>query len=172
MGVLAQFNKALNENYDEVVPIYKPFLFFFNLPRFLQKFISYMVKKFVSQRKGRVMELIKHYNSEDTDQMLRRKLRVEERFREKWEDLKLDAIISPCFPHAAFKNEDAEELAFLANFYSLYNVLAYPAGTVPVTEVQIGEDNPDTFTESVPSDVITKHIKNSMRDSVGMPIGI
>lgn len=80
-------------------------------------------------------------------------------------------MISPCFPHAAFKHEDSEELAFLVPFYALYNVLNYPAGTVPITEVQHGEDNPLDFVEEQ-NDLITRRIKNSMSGSLGMPIAI
>jgi hypothetical protein len=47
--------------------------------------------------------------------------------------------------------------------------LAYPAGVVPVTEVLQGEDQNlvDRF-----RDLLSGKFKNSLKDSVGMPINV
>lgn len=91
--------------------------------------------------------------------------------KERWDEMKLDAMIAPCYPHSAFKHEDSEELAFLVPFYSLWNVLQYPAGVVPVTEVLETEQTEGDY-EDDENDILTKKIKHSMVGSAGMPIGV
>ena len=84
--------------------------------------------------------------------------------------MKLDALICPVYPHSAFKHED-EELAFQVNFLAPWNVLDYPSGSVPITEVKEGEDRPEDYNDTW-NDVLTTKFRNSIRGSVGMPIGV
>ena len=81
----------------------------------------------------------------------------------------IDAIICPSYYHSAFKHEDAADLAIIADFTTIWNTLEYPAGVVPVTEVLPGEDKNyiDRF-----RDVLTNKFRNSVNDSVGMPINV
>lgn len=53
----------------------------------------------------------------------------------------------------------------------MWNVLHYPAGSVPVTEVQEGEDDPTTYKDGY-DDMWTKAIRKDMVGSVGMPLGV
>ena len=54
-------------------------------------------------------------------------------FDAKWRDAGIDALISPCSYHCAFKIENAEELATIHDYYYMFNFIHYPAGVVPVT---------------------------------------
>ncbi len=117
------------------------------------------------------MSLLREYSTFEIDEIYKAKDRLEKTFKEKWDSLKLDAVIGPVYPHSAFKHEDAEELAFIADFLTIWNVLDYPAGVVPVTTVQEGEDVPEAFSDNY-NDVITSKLKNSIRGSIGMPIGV
>ena len=85
--------------------------------------------------------------------------------------MKLDALICPGYPHAAFNHQDAEELSVQCHFLSLYNILDYPAGVVPVTQVLSGEDDPKIFNDNY-NDRITAKLRNSIRGSMGLPIGL
>jgi hypothetical protein len=81
----------------------------------------------------------------------------------------IEAIISPTYYHSAFKHEDAADLGLIADYTTIWNTLAYPSGVVPVTEVLPGEDQNyvDKF-----KDILSKRFKNSIKDSVGMPISV
>jgi len=59
------------------------------------------------------MAQIKNYKRDDIDSILRRKARFIDSFMQRWDDMKLDGLISPAFPTCAFKHQDANELAFL-----------------------------------------------------------
>ena len=81
----------------------------------------------------------------------------------------IDAIICPPYYHSAFKHEDSADLGLIADYTTIWNTLAYPAGVVPVTEVLPGEDKNliDKF-----RDMLSSKFRNSLNDSVGMPINV
>lgn len=57
----------------------------------------------------------------------------------------------------------------MMDYLCIWNVLHYPAGGLPITEVLHGEDKDyqDKY-----EDLNTKKIRQTMEGSVGMPIGI
>lgn len=78
--------------------------------------------------------------SEEIDDALRRKAKFEKMFKDKWDTLKIDAMIAPTSYHCAFRHKEQFELSFSNDYFGLWNILEYPAGVVPVTEVLEGED--------------------------------
>ena len=46
-----------------------------------------------------------------------------------------------------------------------------PAGIIPITKVLEEETNPEDYADRY-NDVITKKMRNSIKDSQGMPIGV
>jgi len=60
-------------------------------------------------------------------------------------------------------------LGLIADYTTIWNTLAYPAGVVPVTEVLPGEDKNyvDRF-----RDILSLRFRNSVNDSAGMPINV
>ncbi|CDW81226.1 amidase family protein [Stylonychia lemnae] len=171
IGVLGQFCDMMESKHDKFITIYQESFLFYTLPRFLQKIVVAIFSTCISKRKSATMGQVRKYSSDDIDNILRRRARFVENFMQRWDDMKLDGLISPAFPSCAFKHADANELAFLVPFLALQNVLNFPSGIVPITEVQNGEDV-DTAIYDKANDLITRHIKNSMRDSFGMPIGV
>lgn len=91
------------------------------------------------------MEFTLNFKKLEMDDILRRKARFEGKFKEMWDANKLDGMLCPAYPHSAFKHVDGGVLGLLAYYTALFNVLGYPAGTVPVTEVLPGEDTPDNY---------------------------
>jgi len=90
--------------------------------------------------------------------------------KQKWEALNLDALICPVSYHSAYKSKDAEDLGVTVDYLTIWNVVHYPVGVVPVTEVMEGEDA-ESYKDDY-SDYLTSKIKESIRDSSGMPIGV
>mmetsp|Transcript_27475 Transcript_27475/g.20634 ORF Transcript_27475/g.20634 Transcript_27475/m.20634 type:complete len:115 (+) Transcript_27475:574-918(+) len=85
------------------------------------------------------------------------------------EDLGIDILICPSAPHCAFRISESDDLATQAYYFLIWNLLNYPAGVVPITEVtpeeEVGYD--DRF-----NDIITNKLRQSMQGSAGMPIGL
>ena len=81
-----------------------------------------------------------------------------------------DGLLTPAQFHCAFKNEDADELCTIHDYFYLFNMIHYPAGIVPVAQV-----TPQT--EAAPyseiwTDMIAGAIRNSQQGSAGMPLAI
>lgn len=80
--------------------------------------------------------MVRKYSPEEIDDTYRRKIRFEKDFKNRWETEKLDAFICPATFHCAFlSNEKENEPAFQSDYNLLWNLVHYPAGVVPVTEV-------------------------------------
>lgn len=65
---------------------------------------------------------------------------------DKWKKMnRLDGLICPVYPVCAFLNSESKDLASVPEYCYLWNILDYPAGTVPITEVQGEEDEEENF---------------------------
>lgn len=115
------------------------------------------------------MECIKEHSSKEIDEVLVDKIKFELHMEERLRTEGIDAIICPTFYHAAFKHEDAPDLSLIADYTTIWNILEYPAGVVPVTKVQEGED--EKFDDSW-NDMLSSRFKNSLKGSVGMPVAV
>jgi fatty acid amide hydrolase len=105
----------------------------------------------------------------ETDSWVLKKAAFVAAMKQKWEKAGLDALITPPGEGTAFKAKNAEDLGSLVDYTILWNVLHWPAGTVPVTEVQAGEEY--GYEDSY-NDRWTKAIKDDMQGSVGMPLSV
>ncbi len=110
------------------------------------------------------MSLLRDYSPFEIDEVFKEKEKYEVSFTDALSELQLDAIITPVYPHCAFKIEDVEELGFIADYLSLQNVLDMPAGIIPITKVLEEETNPEDYADRY-NDVITKKMRNSIKDS-------
>ena len=92
-----------------------------------QSWLARILKNFALRDINYFVELLVH-----------RKSYIDE-FEKKIKLEQIDAIILPTFATCAFKNEDAEELAFIESINLFVNFLGFCSGTFPVTVVKEGE---------------------------------
>lgn len=79
-----------------------------------------------------------------------------------------DILLLPASPLPAFRHGATKELTTAGAYTTLFNVLGYPAGVVPITRVQSGEDK-----GRAPSrDRMMTAARAAELDSVGLPIGV
>ena len=57
-------------------------------------------------------------------------------FGDKWRDMKLDAMLCPGGSLPAFKHGESADLTIALYYTMLFNVLHFPSGTVPITQVR------------------------------------
>lgn len=171
MGVFEQFDEALRVKGDRPISIYKPHFLFYNFPRFLQAIVKFFVRLAHGNRKVIGMGSMKKFTKAEVDTFLRRKAKFDTHFKDIWQNLKLDGLICPVFPHSAFRHTEADELGFFAYYTMLFNLLGYPSGSVPVTEVMAGEDIPTAYADAH-NDIYTRTLQSSMVGSRGLPIGL
>ena len=85
-------------------------------------------------------KLLRRYKPKEIDKFNEELVEYREFIRKKWDDLKLDGLICPGVFSCAFKSENIEELGNLSDYCMLWNIVPFPAGIVPVTQVKEGED--------------------------------
>ncbi len=94
-------------------------------------------------------------------------------FTQLWQDAKLDCLICPVHPCPAPPNELPMKIFGASTYANLYNLLDYPAGSVPVTLVT--EEDEERTKELYPKteDSETMLAKRAFsKGSVGLPVGI
>jgi fatty acid amide hydrolase len=89
-------------------------------------------------------------------------------FGQYWNELGLDAIVCPIWPLVAPLHRTTVKIAPAFSYSFLWNLLDYPAGVVPVRQVQEGED----IYDSKERDSFVKVAKEIMSGSVGLPVSI
>ena len=80
----------------------------------------------------------------------------------------MTALVTPVYPHCAFKAEDAMDMGLMLEYTLLWNILYYPCGVIPVTRVKPEEEE---FSDSY-NDGWTKLIQKTCQGSTGMPIPV
>jgi fatty acid amide hydrolase len=79
-----------------------------------------------------------------------------------------DAIVCPPLALPALTHGSAYYLTMAASYSMLYNLLGMPAGVVPFTRVQPGEDKPDGSSR----DLVENTARSVQRGSAGLPVGV
>lgn len=90
------------------------------------------------------------------------------RFLEKIQSEGLDAIICPSYGTVAHTHRSSEYTFHTISYALLYNLLRFPAGVVPVTQVQETE----CFYDGDPSDWSSKILDTDMKSARGMPVSV
>jgi len=82
----------------------------------------------------------------------------------------IEALLSPGAALPALCHSSSRELGLAQSYTYLYNVLNYPAGTVPITII---EDNETGFISSSDiSDRFSEAAVSDLKGSVGLPVGV
>ena len=118
-----------------------------------------------------MLPCLREHTGAEVDEVLRKKAEFEKDLANRWETERLDAILCPAAVDCAFKRDD--EVNFLTNegaYCSLWNLVHYPAGVVPITEVTREEELTE-YTDRF-NDPITWQIQESIKGSMGMPVGV
>lgn len=131
----ANFFKLL-EN-DVIDPTISLMLATMRLPLFLQRAIAFMLDLFSGDPvPGAAMRSMFGVKSVPEWWELAEKIKqYRAEFLSAWQASKLDVVICPTFPFPACPTGAVKHLAGGATYTTLYNVVNYPAGVVPVTKV-------------------------------------
>lgn len=89
-------------------------------------------------------------------------------FTNYWTSMELDVVISPAYGTAATPHKEAYKVISSLIYSSVWNLLGYPAGVVPIDFVR---DN-ETFYQSKYDDLVTKGARAVTKSSVGLPMAI
>jgi len=89
-------------------------------------------------------------------------------YSKRWQASGISALVMPSFPTCTFRAQHADDMGLMCDYTWLWNILSYPAGTMPITQVQ---DNEQTYEDSY-NDGWSRLLRETARDSVGLPVSI
>ncbi|KAF2350278.1 Amidase signature domain [Trinorchestia longiramus] len=93
-----------------------------------------------------------------------------DRFLQAWKKEEIDLLVSPVFPSPAPKKEQCGKLSVACLSTMLFNLLDYPAATVPVCRhTEKDEKELDKFETS---DCVYELLKESATGAVGLPLSV
>lgn len=87
-------------------------------------------------------------------------------FNQYWQSLNIDVVVCPIWPLVAPYHKTTVQLFPAFSYSCIWNLLDYPAGVIPVKLVE----NLENVYESEVKDAYVKVAKETMENSIGMPI--
>lgn len=158
--------------HEYVMPFYKLMVILNKLPDWFKRFVAWILNKFTHEQ--RLAKRILAFLSKDhrqTNGLHQRWDAWRVKLDEQWRASGIDALLSPCQYHAAFKSE-LVELAVYHDYYMLWNFCHFPSGVIPVTQVR-PEEAKGTYIEDTEKrwlDRTARMIEKSEIGSEGMPL--
>lgn len=103
--------------------------------------------------------------------LVEEQLAYQERFKQALDQAEggpFDLMLGPVSPLPAFTHGACRDLVTAGDYTLIYNLLGYPAGVVPVTRVQPGEE----LGREPSGDIIQKVARKVEQGSAGLPVGV
>ncbi|CAG9335227.1 unnamed protein product [Blepharisma stoltei] len=143
-------------------------LFFLNNHPIWKRLILLLLKVTKNERLHELMSLKSNISASEYIDLYREITEFTRKFTDYWLSLNLDVVISPSFGSVALPHrESIKGIAGLA-YSSLWNVIGYPAGVVPIGFVHEGETN----YVSKHNDLITSRAREITKNTEGLPISV
>ncbi|XP_059545682.1 vitamin D3 hydroxylase-associated protein-like [Myotis daubentonii] len=172
-GVFADGGATLLEKLegDIVDPSMKALVTQLRLPDLL-KCILARILKYIEPRTAQDLEMIRGVKT--PKKLWEQHTAVEEyqqEFIAKWRSLDLDVLLSPALGPAFYIGYPAKAAAS-SSYHSLYNMLDFPAGVVPVTTVTLQDEEELAFYKGYYGDSNDRNFKEAVEGSVGLPVAV
>lgn len=119
-------------------------------------------------RLGMLVNASKQLSAYEYLRVVGRVKKIKEEWINFWREQKLDFVVCPGFGMEAPNHAMSSDGALLAAYTFIWNLLALPVSSTPVTVVRQDEQR----YESKWDDDITKAVKKSVVDSEGLPVNI
>lgn len=102
------------------------------------------------------------------------KISLSEKFEEIFKKHNLDGIISPVFVTPPCNHDEFKKTGFGVVYTALFNIVDYPSLIIPRVHIVEKEDtNPSEYSDwKYGEDPITKAVRDSLKGSEGLPIGV
>ncbi|XP_021540118.1 LOW QUALITY PROTEIN: fatty-acid amide hydrolase 1-like [Neomonachus schauinslandi] len=98
-------------------------------------------------------------------------IEYQQEFIAKWRCLDLDILLTRALT-PAFSTGHSSMALDVASYWSLYNVLNFPAGMVPVTAVTLQDEEELAFYKGYYGDSCDKSFREAVQGSVGLPVAV
>ncbi|XP_012577570.1 PREDICTED: fatty-acid amide hydrolase 1-like [Condylura cristata] len=172
-GLFADAGATLLEKLegDIVDPCVKPTVSQLRLPDALKRVLAWILK----YREPRVSQKLEEFRGvRTTKQLWEQHTAVKEyqqEFIAEWRSLGLDVLLIPTVDPAFSIGYPAKSWDSLS-YLSLFNVLDFPAGVVPVTTVTLQDEEDLVFYKGYYGDSYDRNFQEGVRGSVGLPVAV
>ena len=109
-----------------------------------------------------------HGNTDHYWRSVMQQQQFEARFHELLRTAGFDALLMPAFATPPYLHGQSADLGVAGTYASLWNVLGWPAGVVPVTRIRAGE----TAGRATSRDRVTQVAAACERDATGLPVAV
>ncbi|KAL4456459.1 hypothetical protein ABPG74_000566 [Tetrahymena malaccensis] len=154
---------------EEYIAEYDSIKFIMNLSSFAKKCIIWLLRKTKQFRSADLMEYGKSNRSAEDFMIICGKINSKrEEIIKYFENLKIDAIVTPGQPLPAFGHGLSPQFIIFGSVYThIWNTLNFSAGVLPITTVQ---ENEQTYDNCKHNDNITKLIQKHIKNTAGLPV--
>ncbi|CAK6442788.1 unnamed protein product [Pipistrellus nathusii] len=156
---------------DIVDPCMKAIVTKLRLPD-LVKYILARILKYIEPRSAQTLEMLRGVKT--PKRLWEQHTAVQEyqqEFIEKWRSLELDVLLVPDLDPAFYIGYPAKVLSS-SSYTSLYNLLDFPVGVVPVTTVTLQDEEELAFYKGYYGDSNDRNFKEAVEGSVGLPVAV
>ncbi|XP_070261148.1 fatty-acid amide hydrolase 1-like isoform X2 [Myotis yumanensis] len=173
VGVFADGGATLLEKLegDIVDPSMKGLVTQLRLPDLLKCILARILKK-TEPRTAQTLDMIRGVKTPKKLWELNTAVQeYQQEFIAKWRSLDLDVLLSPALDPAFYIGYPAKAAAS-SSYTSLYNLLDFPAGVVPVTTVTLQDEEELAFYKGYYGDSNDRNFKEAVEGSVGLPVAV
>ena len=134
--------------------------------------LRWLLRKLLARLgQSRAAGMLGHFGFTSADQywtLVEQQLDYQARFAAALDQAGLDVILCPVCPLPAYTHGASKDLGTGGGYCIVYNLLGYPAGVLPVTKVQAGEES----NRQVSRDTAEKVAAKVERGSSGLPVAV
>eukprot|EP00347_Sterkiella_histriomuscorum_P018941 403343571 len=160
---------TLERNYEEPLDCYKISGKVLKASSFTRGALKYLLRITGNQRVVDGIQNVRPMSESELDGLIMQQSQLQISMLKKWQDAGIEALLIPVFPTCSFQAKYAGDMGVFLDYVSIWSVLHYPQGVVPVTEVLESEtkEYQDTY-----NDLWTDFMKKDLEGATGMPVGV
>eukprot|EP00127_Corallochytrium_limacisporum_P004972 Clim_evm46s195 gene=Clim_evmTU46s195 len=141
-----------------------------NTPEFLRPLLVSILRATGSVRQSVLMSALGDKKASDFWDLVAERKRIQQTWAKTVvDDLNLDCLLVPGVPCQVYNIGSTAKLSPSMSYTMTFNILAWAAGSVPITTVR---DDEQVYEDPDHNDSITLAAKANARDSAGMPVGV
>lgn len=153
---------------ESLNPRYKALFYMMKIPRFFKKIICKILPLIGEHRSAKMLPNLGERSAWELWNIHIAQQKYCDEFLQAWRDAELDLVIAPGMSLPALTHGSSKDLTPACATTFLYNLLHYPAGSVPVSTV----DKNETKYEDEYNDSLTKFAAAVCKDSEGLPLNV
>lgn len=147
-GMIPSMRAHAAQRFEYLMPYYNLMTNLTFLPDWFKRGLAWFLNKFTNeQRTAKRILALQQKDHEGVNALHQRWDAWRVKLDEQWKAAGIDALLTPCQYHVAFKSE-LTDLALFHDYYLLWNFCHFPAGVIPVTAVREDEGK-GTYIEDI-----------------------